>query len=334
MSMCISELDRSRVEAAQSLSRASGTIVAYRKSWSQFTQWLSGRGSELGFPVHADLVALYAIHLANDRGYVYGSVLNALSAIAYMHRRKGYRSPTEVASVREVIAGLRRTLGTGSSQARPLFSCDIEEIVRSACLPRPSRHMTMAENGYEKLPVAERRGLLDIAIVRVMADGLLRASEAMELRWQDVGQNQDGSGTLHIRFSKGDQVGNSVFLWISPMAMSSLDALRAYGNDSERRVFGIRSLSALTGRIERAADAAVIGRGYSGHSPRVGRIYELVAADISPTLIIQAARWANPKELRWYTRHQEVTNGAVARFYSREREMKEVRIYRPPVVVR
>ena len=246
-------------------------------------------------PVDEDLVALYAVLLADTKGYVHGSIVNKLSAIAYMHRREGIPSPTRATVVKEVVAGLQRSLGIHSEQARPMYSTDIERIAETACNPRPSTHGTMSEDGLEKSYVALRRGLLDIALVRVMGDGLLRVSEAAELRWGDVILSPDGSGIIRIRFSKGDPYGEGAYLWLSPPTMDSLERIMPQERDSTARVFGRSGTNTLNTRIARAAEAAGLGPGYTSHSPRVGRIYELVAARISPTLIIQAARWSNPR---------------------------------------
>ena len=93
------------------------------------------------------------------------SVSSVLKGIANKHRDAGSPSPTDAAVVKEVMAGLRRELGTyQEEQAKPLYAADIDKIVATACNPRPSSRLTHAKDGYEKTHVALRRGQKDIAI--------------------------------------------------------------------------------------------------------------------------------------------------------------------------
>ena len=327
--------ERQQVDEVRSDALAPGTLAGYRRYWKSFAGWLSDRGVPSHLPVDPHLVALYAVLLADVKGYVHGTIVNHLSGIRYMHRKEGIPSPTEAAMVKEVVAGLRRSLGIHSEQARPMYSTDIERIAETACNPRPSAHITMSEGGLERSYVALRRGLLDIALVRVMGDGLLRVSEAAELRWRDVILSPDGSGVICIRFSKGDPYGEGAYLWLSPPTMESLDLIRPQNYDGAARVFGRSGIGTLNERIARAAEAADLGPGYTSHSPRVGRIYELVAARISPTLIIHAARWSDPSHLAYYTRRQEVTEGAVAQYYAGSNHgLEAAMVHRPPTTLR
>ena len=335
MNGALTRKERQQIDKARSDALAPGTLAGYGRYWKRFVEWLNERGPTCRLPIDPDLVALYAVLLAETKGYVHGTIVNQLSAIAYMHRKEDIPSPTEATVVKEVVAGLRRSLGIHSEQAKPMFSTDIERIAETACNPRPSAHMTMSEGGLERPYVALRRGLLDIALVRVMGDGLLRAAEAAELRWRDVMLSPDGSGIIHIRFSKDDQDGAGAYLWLSPPTMDSLELIRPQKCDRTARVFGRSGPGTLIARIARAAEAAGLGPDYTSHSPRVGRIYELVAARISPTLIIHAARWSNPAHLGYYTRRQEVTEGAVAQYYAGSRHgLASVMIHRPPITIR
>ena len=66
----------------------------------------------------------------------------------------------------------------------------------------------------ESPQVARVRGLQDIAIASVLRDGLLRVSEAAELRWGDVELHEDGAALLHVRRSKTDPEAEGVVLYI------------------------------------------------------------------------------------------------------------------------
>ena len=45
---------------------------------------------------------------------------------------------------------------------------------------------------------AQRRGRADVALLSVLRDGLLRRSEAAELRWSEVEFREDGAALLRI----------------------------------------------------------------------------------------------------------------------------------------
>ena len=65
----------------------------------------------------------------------------------------------------------------------------------------PRKHQGRARRG-ESARDAERRGRVDVALLSVLRDGLLRRSEAAELRWGDLELQEDGSARLHVRRSK------------------------------------------------------------------------------------------------------------------------------------
>ena len=123
-------------------------------------------------------------------------------------------------------------------------------------------------------------------------------------------------------------------MWLSPDTMSDLDDIRPEAPDEDARVFRLGD-AALRQRIKKSAKFAGLGNGYSGYSPRVGMVYELVRAGINPSAIVQAARWKDDTMLIHYTRHIQATRGAVAQLYSGKcLSRRRFRIDRPPVTVR
>ena len=329
----ISPEERFRINELRADRYAGNTYLIYDNAWRTFCRWLEARGVPTEMPVSPELVALFAVECCD--GYTLGSVENFLNGIAYMHREGGYPPPTNDAILKNVLAGLRRIKDVRQKQAPPLHAADIEKIIHTACNPRPSSRIMESENGFEKGYVAERRGRIEIAIVLVMRDGLLRVSEARDLRWKDVSWSDDGSGTAHIKYAKGDQKGEGAVQWLSRRTMRALEAIRPKDSLETDRVFGTKHDRTIYDRIRRAAIYTGLGDGYSGHSPRVGMIYDMVAADVSSTAIIHAARWKNPAMLVRYTRYLETARGAVAQLYAgRLLVMRKLRRWRPPVVVR
>ena len=325
--------ERQRIDDLQANRRAERTRKNNRSNWRIFSRWLAARNASADLPVAPELVALFAIEYSDV--HAMSSADRTMAGIAARHKDAGFPSPTDEAVVKEVMAGLRRELGTHQSQAKPLYAADIEKIVATACNPRPSFHPTQAKDGYEKAHVALRRGQKDIAIVLVGRDGCMRISEITNLRWDDIDYNEDGSGIAIIRFAKGDQEGAGAAQLLSPRTMQALEAIRPENASPADRIFGLKDMTSIYKRIRKAALAAGLSDGYSGHSLRVGMIYDMVDADIPAPAIIIAARWKNPNMLARYTRYIDAARGAVAQLYAdKPRQIKQVIRRRPPVVVR
>ena len=325
--------ERAHMDDLIANSRAESTRKADRRYWRKFSGWLENRGVSSQLPVDPALVAVFAIYCSKT--YSFSGLESVINGIASKHKDGGFPSPTRDALVKEVMAGLRRQMRDRPLQAKPLYAADVEKIVKTACDPRASKRHGDSENGYEKSDVAELRGLKDIAIVLVGRDGCLRVSEMTNLLWDDISYAEDGSGIALIRFAKGDQEGAGATQWLSPQTVQALEAIRPETACMTDPVFGLKDKGSINDRIRNAALAAGLGRGYSGHSLRIGMIYDMVDANIPPTEIILAARWKSPDMLTYYTRFIDATKGAVAQLYvGRPLEIKLITRWRPPVVVR
>ena len=66
----------------------------------------------------------------------------------------------------------------------------------------------------------------------------------------------------------------------------------------------------------RRSEAAGLGAGYSGHSPRVGAVQALAAANISLAAIMEHGRWQSSMMPARYTRHASAAQSAMARLYA------------------
>ena len=121
-----------------------------------------------------------------------------------------------------------------------------------------------------------------------MRDAMLRVSEAAALGWRDIESESDGTGRLLIRRSKTDAEGQGAVAFLSVPTMAALALIRdeAAQNDS---VFGLRR-NQISARIKQAAQAADLGDGYSGHSPRVGMARDLARAGTELPSLMNAGR--------------------------------------------
>ena len=161
---------------------------------------------------------------------------------------------------------------------------------------------------------AARRALVDLSLLQVMRDGMLRRSEAAALTWGNVESRE--TGRLHVARSKTDQTAQGAVLYIGPQAVDALLAIRPEeaAIDSNARVFGL-SASQIGRRIKAAAKVAGLGEGYSAHSPRVGMAQDLSADGAELPALMTAGRWSSPSMPAKYTEAQAAGRGAVARYY-------------------
>ena len=137
------------------------------------------------------------------------------------------------------------------------------------------------------------------------------------MTWADS-RAADGSGRLTVRHSKTDPAGEGKVLWISPETMAALDAMRGVSDDDGDTdpVFGL-SGQQISRRIAAACETAGLGRGYTGHSLRVGAAQALAGANISLAAIMENGRWQSPRMPARYTRHAAAAQSAMAKLYGR-----------------
>ena len=217
------------------------------------------------------------------------------------------------------MSGVTRRVGSAQRQAEGLTAQALEAIVRTVCLPRRSRG-----GSYESEETARRRGQTDIAMVSLMRDAMLRVSETADLRWEDITEEEDGTGRLLIRRSKTDGEGESAVAFVSSQTMIRL-ALMREGAAEQGSVFGLRG-NQITRRIKRAAHAAGLGDGFSGHSPRVGMAQDLARAGTELPRLMTAGRWRSPRMPALYTRNETISRGAVAQYYGSRDDRAEERL--------
>ncbi len=103
---------RNLLDSAQACAAASmpeSTRKAYRSDWRHFTAWCAQHALQ-AMPANAHTVALYAAAMA-DNGKSTATIRRHLAAIAKAHKLASEPTPV-TPQVRELEAGIRRTLGT------------------------------------------------------------------------------------------------------------------------------------------------------------------------------------------------------------------------------
>ena len=292
----------------------------YRSQWRRFTGWARAKGVS-ALPADPVQVAAYLAERMERYGHRPATLQTAAAAISFVHRARGLADPRDTEEVRATLRSAARKAGAAQRQAEGITEQELQAICATACRPR-----IWLRGRTEGADTAERRGRLDIAMISVMRDALLRVSEAAALLWGDIEEEEDGTGRLLIRRSKTDAEGEGAVVFLSAHTMGSLGFIREGASDG-CSVFGLRP-DRIAGRIKQAALAAGLGEGYSGHSPRVGMARDLVRSGAELASLMTAGRWRSPRMPALYTRNERVKRGAVARYYgsrskfSREDEEK------------
>lgn len=311
------DLDRRYLDAVAAAlleSQRPTTRRVYLAAWKRFQAWAQVEGVK---PLPADpvTVAAYLVH-RDAIGLSFSSLAMDRKAISFFHRRAGLPTPTTSEGVRMTLAGVRnRAAANGRNeprQARGLREAGLAAIIDTAHITRvhPSGRTESSE-------AARWRGAVDIAIVSVMRDALLRRGEAANLRWADVRLCRDGTSRITIRRSKTSNA--PAVLYVGVRATAALNRIRPRDPSPTARVFGIKRGRTISARIAGMCRAAGLGEGFSGHSPRVGMAQDLTAHGAGLVAIMNAGRWKSERMPAHYSRHQTAGRGAVARYYAGER---------------
>jgi site-specific recombinase XerD len=143
--------------------RAENTLRAYRSDWRDFEGWCRERNF-VSCPALAQTVALYLTALS--LGHKVATLTRRISAISQAHQTAGFPSPTEESSVRLVMAGIRRSLGTAARAKRPVLVPDLQAMVNA--VPE------------------DLIGLRDRALLLIGFAGAFRRSELVSLDCEDL----------------------------------------------------------------------------------------------------------------------------------------------------
>ena len=300
---------------------AEGTHLLYQKQWRYFQEWCERKGFQSS-PAHPAIVSLYLCERASLNAAI-PTLRTAVTAIGYFHNMKGHSSPCANPGLRSVMRGLARKKGRAARQVKGLTEQDVDAIVNSARDPRPG----------ETVATAERRAVLDIALVSFMRDGLLRRGEAAAAKWSDlevVHGDVDGErwGALTIPSSKRDQDGEGAAVVMTNETLNRLDEMKAYYPRRRRErmgcIFPIGERQ-IANRIRDAAHFAGLSGRYSGHSPRVGMVMDLVVDGVEKPSLMKEARWSSDRMISRYAGNIEVSRGAVAK-YSKRLEANRIQV--------
>ena len=213
-----------RIMEAAEAAQPPATRTAYSCGWTTFHTWTDREGFD-PLPAAPETVAAFLTDRAAD-GLAPATVRPDAAAIGHVHRESGRANPCQAELVRRVLRGIGRQAAASGRKAKlapGILGEHLAAIRATACRPRIGR--------------------VDVALVSVMRDAMLRRSKAVAIRW-------GGRGFPGGRVRRGSPFGGP-----SPTkpgrARSSTSGARPRGRSGRfsrwtpsqgaRRVFGLRS---------------------------------------------------------------------------------------------
>ena len=303
------------VEAAECISHlASSTREKTMAQWREWSLWCDAIGVA---PLHAtpSEIVTFLTELADRIATSTVEQYCTAIAVTYEAAASDMMNPARHILVRNVLRRLHREKGQPCAQMTGLTDEDFARIEVTARRPKAW------ETGHQ----AYVRGTLDLALIGVMRDGLLRVGEAAALLWADLEEDDDGAGTLYIARSKTDQEGQGAVTYVSPQTMRYLRELRELRDpETDQAIIFYPDPATLHHRIRRCAQHAGLKGRYGGHSSRIGQAQDLALANFSMVQIMNAGRWRSPQMPAYYIRKLEAKRNAVARLYAHRPDLTDV----------
>ena len=275
------------------------TRRAYAAAQRQLAAWLNGR------PLDDASLAAYIRHL-RAIGRAPATAALAVTATRRAARDAG-QQPPDGPLTRQALEDCRRTeVAAGRrAQTRGLTADECAAILATCAQRRRSGR------GLERKETAERRGLVDGALVGLLFHGALRRSEVAALRWADVDLADGEDVVVTRRHAAGKQPDVRRLVGGCAAAVRRLHA--ATTPDLADPVIGL-GVDQINRRFAAACAAAGIEGRRSSHGGRVGLAVELAARGAPTHAIQRAGGWKHPSMVVRYAADVATRDGAVGRY--------------------
>ena len=295
-------------EASGAISR--NTERALRSDVHVFTTWCRGRRTT-PFPASPKTLVPFIDEMTASR--TPATVRRYVSSITTVQKKLGETSPLENASVRFALQRMHRRRGRRQTQVHGLTW--------------PLRNRLLNAAG-DRLIDARNRALLGVGY-----DTLLRRSELVALRVEDVLEEMDGSATVLLRAGKTDAEGCGTSLFLARDTVELVSAWRQRGRVGDGRLF--RGIG-RHGRLHEKLDGSQVPRIYKqmarqaglpdeivealgGHSTRVGAVQDMIACGIELPAILQSGRWKTTRMVQLYGERLLAKRSGAAQLAERQR---------------
>ena len=306
----LTEEDLARVNGFMDASVPRETLLTFQREWAKFKVWCTKKDI---VPLEAGPSAVCG-YLSFKAERLEASTVRSMrdALLWWFSNSRPDDNPVDTIAVKRVMKGIQNKRGRPSDQMTPIRHKDYELIMGVAYERR----------GGESRDGALLRGAVDVAIIGLLRDGMLRCGEGAKARWEHLERQSDGGGALLIPRSKNDQQGEGAVVRVSPERMDALDYMqdirRVLQSERSKRpeIFTLSSTNLYIHVREACEWAGLVGR-YGSHSCRIGMAQDLASAGFTVLQVMAAGRWKNPGMPALYIRNIDLMDGAVAQYYAR-----------------
>jgi site-specific recombinase XerD len=286
----------SRAQDLLRQSLAQNTRRAYASDWRHFATWCHGE-NRLALPALAETVAMYITGLSETAKV--STLTRRLSAISQAHQVAGFESPTQAPVVRQLMKGIRRSLGTAQKGKSPVKVEHLRTIMAGLETARPI-------------------DIRDRALLLVGFAGAFRRSELVGLNLEDLEFNDNGLVVQLLR-SKTDPEGQgrkvgipygstpatcpvrALKAWIAVLPGAEGPLFRAVDRHARIQANRLTAQSVALVVKKRTAKEGIEGD-YAGHSLRAGLATAAAAAGVPERAIMAQTGHRSLATLRKYIR--------------------------------
>ncbi len=277
--------------------RPARSVRVCRKQFLDFAQWAQEveRQAErdgnprtvLKMPIDPADLAAYVGRLSS-RGLKVSSIRTYLASLRALHVAANVFNPTDSDVVKAAIADLvEKQSPDDFLQARALSDAELDSILATL----PARRLTRGRQ-IESVEGARKRASVDRALLLTMIGVGMWGSEAAELTWGRVRQEEYGSGMVFMPIKW--EGGQGVWVPIDEECSQALMAIKPEGVDRNSSVFNL-SGSQVNRRLKRMSEEAGIDSKYiSGYTPRA-TLYRFLFEELAA---VESVEDILPSELR------------------------------------
>lgn len=290
--------------------KAPATTKAFNSDLASFRAFCD-RNHLPYLPSTVETVILYVSSLAAaDPPMSYATIRRRLSAISFAHRRRGLDSPAVPRNhfvLREVLAGIRRTIGTAQHGAAPILGDQIRSIV-AAC---PNTLLGIRDRALVLFGFAAGSRASELASILEVGDLTLTSQGDLyiRLRKSKADQDQVGRGFVVARGQRPETCPvRSIQAWISAARLDQTGgplfrAVNRHGTVSPHAL-SRRSVSKILKAA--SARAGLNPSEISPHGLRAGMITTAALAGASAIEIAELSGHRSQGTLCRYIRAAEV----------------------------
>ena len=262
-----------------------------------------------GVEITDSRLAEYLRHRFEHEGVSFSVLRQIVCAVRFRAKARGEKNPVET-MCSDVLRRFRRQAASrGRGKAKALLQADVSKMV-------------------EHCEVRGIIGARDAAMISLGFECLLRVSELVGLRVDDLAPGEDGHGSLLIRRSKTDQSGEGAWVFVgapvykrvtSWIKMSGIESGPIFRKVMPNGVVWNRAMNpnVVNTIIQARARQVGIKGAVRSHSLRRGAAQQLTLEGRSIQEVASAGRWKSPVMVMNYCQSKAVNRGAVARRYQR-----------------